>query len=261
MGLFDFLNKKEKPKETPETAQPATKKTVAYLGDLEKTSIIHNLVQIPKNERDEKWEKSFLENIGEASFRCGEPQVITGPDGYPYFQLFLPEPNTSFQCYVIKNMKDDFLLNLGYGVVINPTEKGVDWVLPYGTIVNFSLNNEFYTATETSFSKKPGYETISSDEKVMVGQPSEKLLPKLTRHVIAEFLKSNGIVNPKIVLMMRTMEGGNVSQDLVFNFTAKNFSDENTFETLVSSLTWYLPRHYSIVFMNEESFSADFMPL
>ncbi|WP_051224154.1 hypothetical protein [Flavobacterium tegetincola] len=261
MGLFDFLNKKEKPKQITETVQPATESTDAYLGDLEKTSIIQNLVQIPKNDRDEKWEKSFLENIGEASFRCGEPQVITGPDGYPYFQLFLPEPNTSFQCYVIRNMKDDFLLNLGYGVVINPSESGVDWVLSYGTIVNFSLNNEFYTPTETSFSKKQGYEKISSNEKVMVGQPSEKLLPKPTRHIISEFLKANGIANPKILLMMRTMEEGNVSQDLVFNFTVKNFNDENTFENLARSLTWYLPVHYSIVFMNEESFSADFMPL
>lgn len=261
MGLFDFLNKKEQPKETPSTAQPVTEKTDAYLGDLEKTTIISNLVQIPKAQRDQKWEQTFLENIGEASFRCGEPQVITGPDGYPYFQLFLPEPNTSFQCYVIKNMKDDFLLKLGYGVVINPTEEGVDWVLPYGTIVNFSLKNEFYTATETPFSKMPGYETLNEDEKVMVGQPSETLLPKLTRQVIAEFLKSNGVENPKIILMMRTSEDGNVSQDLVFNFTAKDFNDESVFENLARTLSWYLPQHYSLVFMDETSFSADFIPL
>jgi hypothetical protein len=109
MGLFDFLKKKEQPS-IRQTEQPVQKSTEPYIGDLTKTDILFNLVQTSQSERDEKWKQTFLDNIGQASFRCGDPQVITGPDGFPYFQLFLPEPHKEFQCFVIDRMKDDFLL-------------------------------------------------------------------------------------------------------------------------------------------------------
>ena len=75
---------------------------VPYYGDLEKTNIIANLLTIPKAERDQEWTEDFLANIPAASFKCGDPQLISGPDGFPYFQLFLPEPGVGFQCYVIE---------------------------------------------------------------------------------------------------------------------------------------------------------------
>lgn len=87
MGIFEFLKKKEQ-QTSEQTQKPAQKEAEPYLGDLNKTDILYKLVQTPRNERDEMWQKAFLENIGQASFSCGDPQVITGPDGYPYFQLF-----------------------------------------------------------------------------------------------------------------------------------------------------------------------------
>src|SRR6218665_3217739 len=105
-----------------------------YLGDLAKTEAIFKLVQTPPAERNDRWNDLFLENLAGASFRCGDPQVITGPDGYPYFQLFLPEPGVEFQCYVIEQIAGAFLLEHGLGVVINPSGTGADWVLTYGDI-------------------------------------------------------------------------------------------------------------------------------
>jgi hypothetical protein len=137
MGLFDFLLAKRK-------QVPAdTSNALPYLGDLNKTNRLYTLVQVPQAKRDAAWEKSFLENVSGASFRSGNLQVQLGPDGLPYFQLFLPEPNKSFQCYVIDQMKDDFLLAAGYGVAINPTNTGADWVFSYGDILNLHLNKEF----------------------------------------------------------------------------------------------------------------------
>ena len=104
MGLFDLFRKNEQETETTQP-KPTTNK---YLGDLEKTQIIFDLIRVPAEERDEQWQRSFLTNIVEASFRCGDPQVIAGPDGFPYVQLLMPKPNESFQCYVIDHMKDDF---------------------------------------------------------------------------------------------------------------------------------------------------------
>ena len=132
--MFDLFKKKEQPKENNQESKIISE---PYLGDLNKTAEIYNLIKIPHSERDENWNTSFLSHLSSASFRCGDPQVITGPDGLPYFQLFLPEPNTSFQCYVIEKMKDDFLLEHGYGVVINPTGNQPDWILSYGDSIPF----------------------------------------------------------------------------------------------------------------------------
>lgn len=262
MGLFDFLKKKEQPQTVSQTEKSTQKETEPYLGDLDKTDILFKLVQTPQNERDEKWQQIFLDNIAQASFRCGDPQVITGPDGFPYFQLFLPEPNKQFQCFVIDRMKDDFLLTSGFGVVINPTQNSADWVLSYGDILNLDLNKIFYTTTETPFSKETTNTIIIADEKVMVGQPSETILPKQTRQFIAEFLKMNGVKSPKVLLMMKHNSNGNgVSQDIVFNLTPNNFKDENTYRSVMQTISWYLPRHYSFAGMDEKSLGNGFMPL
>jgi len=258
MALFDFLKKKEQQQKSVHVE----KQTEQYLGDLEKTNVLFQLAQTPTTERNEIWQRIFLQNIGQASFRCGEPQIITGPDGFPYFQLFLPEPNKNFQCFVIQKMKDDFLLASGFGVVINPTPNSADWVLSYGDILNFHLNNTFYTTEETSFSKEHNDETIAENEKVMIGQPSEIILPKQTRQLIAEFLEMNGVKSPKVLLMMRhRQDGKGVSQDIVFNLTPENFENENKYRTVMQTISWYLPGHYSIVGIEEKTFGNGFMTL
>lgn len=262
MGLFDFFKKKEITPQADASTKPPESEKEEYLGDLDKTNILFGLLKIPKPERDQKWQQRFLENISHASFRCGDPQVIVGPDGFPYFQLFLPEPHKAFQCFVIDRMKDDFLLKSGYGVVINPTENSADWVLSSGDIVNYHINGTFYTETETPFSKETESETISQDEEVMVGQPTDELLPRETRNTIAAFLKGNGIDNPKIMLMMRKRKDGNgVSQDLVFNLTIADFPDQDTCNSVMKAIRWYLPSHYSYVGMNEKNLESGFMPL
>ena len=261
MGIFDFFNKKDKVETAPETNNEVPQRAKEYLGDLEKTGILAELVKTPKAERDEQWQETFLANVSSASFRCGEPQVAVGPDGYPYFQLHLPEPNKSFQCFVIDEMKDH-LLKSGFGIVINPAPDSADWVFSYGDVLNLELTNTFYTDGETPFSKVANDETIDKDEKVMVGQPSEKMLPKAAREIISKQLKENGIETPKVVLLMRTSEDGkDISQDLAFNVTPKDFDDENRYRAVMKSIGWYLPRHYSYVGMEEKSLGHSFMPL
>lgn len=220
---------------------------------MDKTNILFNLIQTPAADRNEHWQKQLLENIPQASFRCGDPQVITGPDGFPYFQLFLPEPNKSFNCYVIEKMKDDFLLSSGFGVVLNPTANSAEWVFSYGDILNYHLNKEFYTTTNHSFLNKAGEEVVKGGEEVMIGQPSEMLFPDVTRKLIGELLRNNGVKNPKMLLMMRKLEGGGVSQHLVFNLTPDKFPNEEVYKDMMKTITWYLPKHYTIVGTSEQT--------
>lgn len=253
MGLFDIFRKKQQPPEPVQQEEVKEK----YYGDLSKTDLIYNLIKVSPEDRDEQWQKSFLENIVHASFRCGDPQIIIGPDGFPYFQLLIPKPNESFQCYVIDRMKDDYLLESGYGVVINPDAGQPDWVLSYGDIMNLDLNGSFYTTGPTPFSTAKQDETIENNENVLVGQPSEYILSKLNRSVLREFLIFNGVTSPKVFLMSRS----NGAQELVFNLTPEDFESEEIFRDLMQRLGWFLPRHYSYVGMKEGSFKENFEEL
>ncbi len=231
MSIFDKFTKKKEP----------------YSGDLSKTNILYHLLSIPKNNRDNKWNEQFLINISEASLRCSDPQVIIGPDGFPYFQLFLPIPNQEFQCFVIKYMANDFLIKKGLGVVINPNNGNPDWVFSYGDILNYYLKGEFYSKINPDIPTKT--ETLEKEQKVLVGQPSETILPKSTRYHIKQLLIKLGINNPKIFLMHRLDKG---FQELVFNISPDKFKSYEEFENTMKLITWYLPRHYSICAMNED---------
>ena len=254
MGLFDFLKGNERKGNEPEKKGERE----PYYGDLGKTKILRELFDTPVEQRNEDWQINFLENVVDASFSCGDPQVIEGPDGFPYFQLNIPEPNKQFQCYVIRHMKNDFLLEKGYGVVINPSKGAPDWVFSYGDIVNYQIRNEFYTKSENWH--LPMQETIKEKEEILVGQPSESILPNETRSVIRNFLEGLGLNDVKLFLMNRNKPEGYL-QELVFNLTPDKFEKKEHFDGVMKSIAWYLPRHYSYVAMNESNFKDSFKPL
>ena len=245
MGLLDFFKTKSKP---TETIQP--KKADRTECDISKTQIIVDLLSIPKDQRDEKWQQIFFENVQTASFACNDPQVIIGPDGFPYFSLATPKPNKQFESFCIKNMKDDFLLEKGFGVIVNPIEDSVDWVFTYGNIVNFHLNNEFYT--ETDFLEIKTEETIKNDEEVLIAQPSDKYLPKQTRNIIRKYMQNRGIKHPKIMMICRKYQG-ELIQELAFNVFKEDFSSIEQLNNFMHQLSWFLPSHYIIVSVPKHS--------
>ena len=186
-----------------------------YSGDIGKTNLIYQLISIPKSDRDDKWVDQFLSSVATASFRCGEPQVKIGPDGFPYFQLFLPEPGIEFQCFVIEKMIDDFLLEHTLGVVINSNAKDPEWVFSHGDILNYHLNNRFYS-NDSSFSKRTQDEIIPQNTRSYAGDPSEDIVPLRTRKALDNFFKLNGIESPKISLLITETDEG-LTQNLAFN--------------------------------------------
>lgn len=230
-----------------------------YYGDLEKTKILRALFNVDPELRDETWKQTFLANVTDASFICSNPQVINGPDGFPYFVLNIPEPNKPFQCYVIRNMITDFLLEQGLGIVINPEKGNPDWVFSYGDIVNHYLRNEFYTQSNNWDMNKRD-EVLESEERVLVGQPSEYIIPEQTRHILRLFFESLQINNVKIALLNRP-KGEEFSQQLVFNLTPDKFKDRNHFNTVMGYVFWFLPRHYSYASIDESTLGDNFQAI
>ncbi|MCX2477861.1 hypothetical protein OQY15_02090 [Pedobacter sp. MC2016-15] len=266
MGLFDIFKKTEAPKaaqtaKTPDTSKPLPQdKPQAVPGDLEKTQIVATLLEVPREERNEQWVSQFLAALPLAAFRCGTPQLIAGPDGFPYFQLFVPQPGEEFQSYVIEEMINGFLVERGYGIVLNPGAGQPDWVLTYGDVLNYQLNGSFFTLESLFSNSSNTEEVVAKGEEVMIGQPSEAILPAHTRKLLKDFFELNGVLGPKVMLMMRK-NGENVSQDLAFNITPDLFESEEHYRNMMQTVTWYLPRHYSVVGLDESHVENGFMPL
>lgn len=254
MGLFDFL--KPKDKSTEKISSPKVDRPEC---DITKTQVMVDLFQVPQEKRDDIWQQTFYDSVQTASYACGNPQVFEGPDGFPYFILRTPEPNKPFESFCIKNMKDDFLLEKGFGVVINPKENSVDWVFSYGDIVNLHLNKEFFTKTDTVEIKNE--ETIKKNEQVLITQPSELFLPTQARQALKAFLQSIGIKRPKIMMVCRTIDG-QVIQELAFNIFREDFQSIDHLNYRLKQISWFLPRHYVILsFPKNSNFTNHFADL
>src|SRR5699024_2930819 len=143
MGLFNLFKKKDK-EELHTAAFPAKDGKQGYYGDLENTALLTKLFEVTKEKRDENWNHKFLTLAADASFACGNPQIIQGPDGFPYFQLETPPGDKPFQCFVISHMIFDFILERGIGIVIIAHSGLPAYVFTYGIFVNFTSRNALF---------------------------------------------------------------------------------------------------------------------
>jgi hypothetical protein len=229
--------------------------------DLVKTEMVIKLLKTPATMRDEGWHQQFLENLVGAGFRGGEPPVVSGPDGYPYMQLFTPLPGVKFDCYTIERLMDDVLLENGLGVVLNPDKPQPDWVLTYGDLVNLKLFGSLLSPSKHAFAPRTYTdEVLQQGTKLIVSRPSVDILPDYLATQLKRFLEHNGIVTPKIGMLAKD-QGSKTEIELAFNVTQDNVPTEEHFAAVMNAIGWYLPRHYSYVSIQEVGNEALFSPL
>jgi len=48
-----------------------------YYGDLQKTQILTNIFAVAQENRDDAWKHHVIQHLAEASFRSGDPQLLT----------------------------------------------------------------------------------------------------------------------------------------------------------------------------------------
>jgi len=246
MGLFNFFKSKNDQFEYSREYNLRKLKC-----DVEKFHAIVELVKIPKNERDTSWQKSLLENIDAASFSESNPQIKIGHDGFPYFVFKTNENFNPFESFCIRKLKDSILLERGFGVVLNPVSNHEsDWIFSCGDILNFHLNNEFYS--NKLHSLHTGEEIISEDKEVMISQPSENYLPDVTKKFLKTTLIREGISKPKMTMISR-MANNEMIHELIFNIFREDFPQENAFKMTIQKLQWYLPKHYIISAISKKS--------
>jgi hypothetical protein len=250
MGFLSFLKTGNKP--TVQEALAVLQKTGA---DINKTQRVKELLQMPAYKRDENWRRAFYEYVQTASFECGDPQIMTGPDGFPFFVLKTPAADQSFEPVCIQSLANE-ILDKGYGIVINPTDDTADWVFSYGDMVNLHLNNEFVSDTDNvdvkniEMTKK--VEVLKKGEDVMLAQPSVKYLPQQARQALKKFLQSKGFKKPMVMMMCRK-SSGKMIQELAFNVLPEDFSSPEERDYCMQQIGWFLPRHYLIVSFQDHS--------
>lgn len=255
MQLFKFFKRKK----DNNSIYPSYSDIIAKSSsdNFDKNEVILKLFQIPKSNRDDLWLKIFLENIIDAEFEIQDPQVLVAPDGFRYINLLLSSDTNGVNYFSLKDMIP-FLLRDGLGITINVDKGGSQWVFRYGDILDFYLNDQFYSIKiqEESYSDSLKCDTINNNQ-LLVFSPSESYLPKETRKVIRRFLNSYGI-KPKICV---TSSGGSPKEwTLIFNIVPEMFKnpDEKQVESLLFHISWYLPQHYQIASMRENNY---FIPL
>ncbi len=245
--------------------------------NLEHTSEVAALCDVPSEDRDGAWQSAFFSVIATASFSCNDPQVILGPDGFPYFGLNLPTPHTEFECYSIAHLLE-FLTTEGIGVVINPlAEGGPDWVFSYGDIWNYRETGEFipkaprYDNPQAENGVGPKEDKDGSDveigdaaaanAEILISYPSEQMLPTYVRQAISSGLVHNFKIKTPSAFMIFDSEL-NPAQNLVFNIFAEDFENKADLESAQNFVLWSLPRDYGVVGIERgSSLSESFEPL
>ena len=226
-----------------------------YAGSPEKTHALAELLQVPPQDRDAQWNKAFFDNVADANLRGDFEQPIIGPDSFPYFRLSSPEPNKLYKAWVIRHILPN-LLEHGYGVAINLEKGEPDWVFSYGDIVNYAVYGAFDARDDQfeAYDDSAQSEEIPEGETVQIGAPSPQLLPPPVRAMLRRFLEAHDFP-AKAMLMNRganPQAGRKGGLSLVFPIPQNIEPDSEMAQYVFRALPWFLPRHYTVVWMRED---------
>jgi len=222
--------------------------------DMNKTNELVALFRINHAKRDAKWRDAFYNAIVDASMVTGSKQVITAPDGFPYFVLQTPEPNTQIEPFCVSHILDHCLDN-GLGIVINPFQEKPDWVFRYGTLWHLKATGNLKEDYEAEQKNKEKTITIPPGSEMLVGVPSESFFPSFARNTIRSFMKKMPVFKkkePKVLLLV-VEDKGSKTHNLVFNIFPTEVASQAEFEYLLDYLLWYIPKKYAVIAINSDS--------
>jgi hypothetical protein len=244
MALLNFLKRRQSTNHR-ETILPVYQNEASIAG----TAKLLDLFTISKDKRDHLWQHRFYACVQTAIFTCADEKIITGPDGFRYFVLQTAGTNSPAENCCLHDVKAA-VIEQGIGIIINDVGENTGWVFSHGDIVNLYLNNEFVLnagiadVQHIDMTKK--LQVIKKGEDVMIGQPSERYVPKSTRLALRKFLKSKGIPQPKTMLLCRKSNGAMI-QEIGINIHPENFDDQAEMDFLLQQVGWFLPKHYLLI--------------
>lgn len=209
-----------------------------------------DLLTTPIDDRDEAWEDAFFRALPKSKFEFLSESPIEGPDGMPYLAVKITDDGEPADKVL------EWLGEKGVGLAIDPTKEMPDYVFSYGMIWNFLLNGEFVTAVEE---KRGGKEVnIEPGQEMMAGTPSESYLPPHVRGLFREFLRDQGVLKPRAVMLSQDGE----NYDFCFSLESLGNPPQEEWQGILEAFSWFFPLHYSFSILSEEMIQGiDFIEL
>lgn len=197
------------------------------------------LIQLPESRRDDQWEREFLDRLVGLQVEVqGQGQPVYGPDGWPYLSVRTDRGQEPLAKIVT------WLAGRGIGLVVNSHKMAPDYVFTFGMLWNFAETGRFVVPFEGSAAG--GAADLA--ERPVQGPPTEAYLPLYVRSIIKEFLKAQGMPEPRIlVATSRDFK----QTDLVWSLESLAAPTPAEQRTLADALSWFLPLHYTQVFAPE----------
>lgn len=198
--------------------------------DLERTAELERLFAVPRDERADTWREAFFVAVPDASLATTERQVEAGPDGFPYFVLRMPEPGP-FETFCVTHVLDACLEN-GFGIVVFGSAPDPEWVFTYGDLWSFKETGQFVVSTGETV-------TLKAQQEMLVGAPSETVLPSYARPVLRRALAAQGAPDPTVFFVHVP------AMDLGQAFAFRPLPDPER-------LLWYLPAHLGLLVAHDD---------
>ena len=177
----------------------------------------------------------ILEVFPTVPLYCGTLQPEIGPDNFPYLNLKLRSENESKTS--LKELAEQALQG-GFGVTINKSVNGVDWVFSLGDFISLARAGMLvsYNGTAGFQSKR-----VAAETKVQVGEPNEDIIPMTVRKHLRSYMETSlKIADPKFYLMLNPQE--NPPWTIMFNFSRIDFGSEAEYQLALGHLAWFFPK-------------------
>lgn len=214
---------------------------------------IINILNVPQKDRDVQWEMNFLKIFPQAKVTLMAKAPQAGPDQFPYMFVEVKEDSAEPAMNLLKWISEN-----GIGLAINPTKNYPDFVFTYGMIWNYFKSGQFLEnpvakphvhGPNCNHDHEHHQEPQKTEDALFyVGSPSENYLPAAVKNVLKEFLKQQGVMAPKITMISQDQE----NFDLCFSIESFGSPKTEEHEGILQALSWFLPAHYSLAFVNEQ---------
>lgn len=203
-------------------------------------------LQVKEIERNHAWDEKFFKLFSDCKLKLLSVDPQQGPDGWPYLLAETTQDRISNASESESAQKIiHWLATRGIGLVINPRKLPYpDYVFSYGMLWSFKETGYFIKKLETRLEKQI---ILDAKSKVHTGTPTDEYLPKYVRTILKEFLRDQGVLNPKIIMLSQD----NKNFDLCFSIESLGSPIETEHEGILEALSWFTPPHYSLALISE----------
>ncbi len=245
--------------------------------DLERTRQLAALFGLPAGERDARWTEAFFDAAWCASVALAEPQVFTGPDGFPYLRLDVPGEG-AFDSQCLANLAGSCLDHgVGAAFFASPgaPPEAAQFVLSLGLIDSLvrydSPAGDPVDAAEAALPPEAGVFTpeprgggdamrVEKTHEVLVGTPSADYLPPhLARSLHGHLTGGWGMTDPTVQLVADLSMRPHRS--LVIGRKRSEFPADAPVDEMVQALIWHLDPGRMLMLMPEDWSQAQMTPL